>query len=144
MTHIAPSFVPPAPRVLPEYLPILLRLLWARGSTLAHFTPRAFEVPTFRLTIFGQDILVVNDPEGVRHVLMANAANYRQPVIARRLLRPIVGNGLILSEGDVWKRQRRLLAPTFTPKSIGLLLPHFMKAGDGLRQLVAKSGLANL
>ena len=88
--------------------------------------------------------IVVNDPEGVRHVLTANAANYRRPSAVTRFARPLVGSGLFLAEGADWRRQRRLLAPTFTPGSIGLLLPHFRDAGLHLLHSVERSPRANL
>ena len=58
------------------------------------------------------------DPRVVHHVLVANAANYRKTPIARSLLEPILGRGLLTSEGDFWRRQRRIEAPAFHRKRI--------------------------
>lgn len=58
------------------------------------------------------------DPRIVHHVLVANAANYRKTPIARSLLEPILGRGLLTSEGDFWRRQRRIAAPAFHRKRI--------------------------
>jgi cytochrome P450 len=92
----------------------------------------------------GVETILVNDPEGVRHVLTTNAANYRRPYSVIRVARPLVGSGLFLAEGADWRRQRRLLAPTFTPASIGLLLPHFRDAGLHLLVAIEKSPRANV
>src|SRR5215211_2831861 len=46
--------------------------------------------------------------------------------LARRILRPLVGAGLLVSEGLDWRHQRRTLAPAFTPKAVGLLAPHMI------------------
>ena len=51
---------------------------------------------------------------------------------------------LFLAEGPDWRRQRRLLAPTFAPASIGLLLPHFRDAGLHLLRSLEESPRANL
>ncbi|HAD85174.1 MAG TPA: cytochrome P450, partial [Brevundimonas sp.] len=59
--------------------------------------------------------LVVSDPAGVRHVLTDNAANYVKGDLQRRVLGPMLADGLLLTEGEQWRRQRRIMAPLFTP-----------------------------
>jgi cytochrome P450 len=70
--------------------------------------------------------------------------NYRHPYSVTRVARPLVGSGVFLAEGADWRRERRLLAPTFTPASIGLLLPHFRDAGLHLLRSIERSSRANL
>ncbi|WP_205570681.1 cytochrome P450 [Brevundimonas naejangsanensis] len=60
-------------------------------------------------------ILVVSHPEGVRRVLTENAANYEKGDLQRRVLGPLLAEGLLLAEGEAWRRARRILAPLFTP-----------------------------
>ncbi|MNU37389.1 Pentalenene oxygenase [compost metagenome] len=59
--------------------------------------------------------LVVSDPAGVRHVLTDKAANYEKGDLQRRVLGPLLADGLLLTEGDQWRRARRIMAPLFTP-----------------------------
>jgi len=56
--------------------------------------------------------LLVNEPEGVKHVLVDNAKNYTK---SRNYdgLKLLLGQGLLTSEGDFWKKQRRLTQPAF-------------------------------
>jgi len=58
------------------------------------------------------DTWVVADPETIKRVLVSNHRNY---TIGRGLdrVRLLVGNGIIVSEGEVWKRQHRLMQPMF-------------------------------
>lgn len=60
-------------------------------------------------------IIVISHPEGVRHVLTDNAANYEKGALQRRVLGPLLADGLLLTEGETWRRARRILAPLFTP-----------------------------
>ncbi|MCA9689426.1 MAG: cytochrome P450, partial [Myxococcales bacterium] len=56
--------------------------------------------------------IVVNHPDDVRHVLITNQRNY----IKSRTYKPlslVLGSGLVTSEGELWKRQRRLVQPAF-------------------------------
>ena len=129
MTVQSLPFIPPAPTVHPKNLPVW-RLLWnLTRSSISVWPDYAFDALYIRNSVMGFKTIVVSDPAGVRHVMTANAANYRRPSAVTRFARPLGGSGLFLAEGADWRRQRRLLAPTFTPGSIGLLLPHFRDAG---------------
>ena len=95
-------------------------------------------------TTLGVTAVLVNDPEWVRHFLVTNMANYRRPSAVRRVAVPVGGDGLFLAEGADWKRQRRVLAPGFTPHSLDMLVPHFHAAADHLLQSLEGRGTANL
>jgi cytochrome P450 len=137
-------FVPPAPVVLEKDLP-LWRFLWnLTQSTVAIWPNRAFEAPTAKNRIMGLEFLIPNDPIAVRHVLITNPTNYRCPTAVRRIARPILGTGLVLADGDDWRRQRRLLAPAFTPANINLLLPHFQAAGLHMLHSIRNESKVNL
>jgi cytochrome P450 len=144
LTSHPSAFIPPAPRVYPKPLP-LWRLLWhLNRSSLAIWPDDAFDTLITKSRVMGVETLVANDPEAVRHVMVANGSNYGRPVSVRRVVHALGGSGLFLSEGTDWRRQRRLLAPSFTPASISLLLPHFQDAGLHLLHAIEKTREANL
>jgi cytochrome P450 len=55
-------------------------------------------------------------PQLVREVLVTRHKHFVRPEVLIGPLRQIDGNGLVLSEGEVWKRQRRLLQPAFSAR----------------------------
>jgi cytochrome P450 len=91
-------------------------------------TLRDSSIATWRAETYASDIeirrllwrktVVVNDPSGIKHVLLDNAANYRKSELSRRLLEPGLGRGLLTSEGETWRRHRRIMAPSFDHRSI--------------------------
>jgi cytochrome P450 len=86
-----------------------------------------------RGTLFGKQSMLVNDPEGVREIAAGDARGlFVKNNAARRLVRPIVGQGLLLSENEQWRKQRRMLAPVFTPAHVNLFLSHFNEAARSL------------
>lgn len=61
---------------------------------------------------------IINDPDAIGHVLLENAANYEKPALVKRILAPAVGWNLLVADGEVWREQRRLMAPVFTPAAV--------------------------
>jgi cytochrome P450 len=56
------------------------------------------------------------------------------------VLRPVLGEGLLIAEGRAWKHQRRTLAPAFTPRAVAPLVPHMIAATDAtIAKLLAAS-----
>jgi len=135
---------PPAPKVHSRDLPAW-RVVFEMGrSSIGVWSNRAFEQLYPRGRAFGLDTLLVNDPEGVRHVLTAPTGQYSRPVAFARLIRPLGGTGLLLAEGDAWRRQRRQMAPLFTPANLGALLPHFILASETMAEQLRAAQRANL
>ncbi len=70
-----------------------------------------------RLPVGHKSLHVFNRPEYAKHVLADNSANYRKGiglVHARRAL----GDGLLTSDGEVWRNQRRVIQPAFHPRRL--------------------------
>src|SRR5262245_37250717 len=64
------------------------------------------------------DVLVVWQPDHVKHVLQDRHAIYTKENLGYRVLKRFLGEGLVTSEGDLWLRQRRLMQPAFHHSSI--------------------------
>jgi cytochrome P450 len=66
-----------------------------------------------RLRLGPATLYLVAHPAGVQHVLQDRQTNYRKYDRLLDAIRPVAGNGLFSSEGDLWRRQRRLMQPAF-------------------------------
>lgn len=64
------------------------------------------------LRFFWKQILFVNHPDYIEDVLATRARDVVKD-IGQRADRPLIGNGLFLSEGSFWLRQRRMMQPAF-------------------------------
>lgn len=138
------ALTPPAPPVPATDLPTWRLVSRTLQSTLGVWPDYAFDVLVNKRTTLGIPGVLVNDPAWVRHVLGANAANYRRPPVVRRVGLPVGGDGLFFAEGADWRRQRRILAPSFTPASLDVLVPHFHEAALHLLRAVGDRNVANL
>ena len=123
---------PPAPQPLERPLGTVPLLFAMRRNPLGTWTRAHYEEPILHgESIIGR-ICVVNDPAGIRHVLVDNAANYLKDDLQQRLLGPGLAGGLLLAEDDMWRRQRRLLAPLFTPRAIAGYKPAMAQSAQWL------------
>src|ERR1700757_1765597 len=106
-----------------------------RDNTLATFPPEAFDEDIIAGRLLWRRRFIINEPNAIRHVLLDNAANYRKSELTRRLLEPGLGRGLLTSEGETWRRHRRIIAPAFDPRSTANYAPIMT---DVTEALVAK------
>jgi cytochrome P450 len=59
------------------------------------------------------DLVIINHPDFAQHILRDNARNYVKGGALNEAARGILGNGLVMSEGDYWRKQRRMMQPQF-------------------------------
>ena len=71
-----------------------------------------------RLPFPGIRAVVVNDPDVAQEVLVEKAKSFDKSDMLRFSLWNLAGEGLFTSNGDLWRRQRKLLAPLFTPRAL--------------------------
>lgn len=122
--------IPPSPPRAPETMTVLGRMKVMRDSVLATWGQRAYEEEIVQGRFFGRSSFILNTPEAIRHVLVDNYENYTRTPAGFRVLRPILGEGVLIAEGRAWKHQRRTLAPAFTPRAVTTLVPHMLAATD--------------
>ncbi|MEN3537583.1 cytochrome P450 [Microbispora sp. ZYX-F-249] len=70
-----------------------------------------------RLSIGPKSIYLFNHPDHAKHVLADNSAAYHKG-IGLREARRVIGDGLLTSEGELWRAQRRTIQPMFQNRRI--------------------------
>lgn len=72
----------------------------------------------FEVQVGPQKLVIVIHPEHVRHITITNAPNYEKLKSYDPVRKYIIGDGIVTSTGELWKRQRRLMAPFYTPRGV--------------------------
>ncbi|RMZ75108.1 hypothetical protein DV737_g5438, partial [Chaetothyriales sp. CBS 132003] len=106
----------------------------ARGAALSPMRAENFrkwmeEIPNEGLVlirqVFNRPVIIPTSPGNLKAVLNENVYDYTKPSNLVQVLRRVLGDGLILVEGDVHKFQRKHLQPSFHAKVIKELYPVF-------------------
>ncbi|MGB8332269.1 MAG: cytochrome P450, partial [Polyangiales bacterium] len=87
------------------------------SDQLAYMTAAAEYGPLSNLPILYEPYVLVRDPVLIQQCLTQGHTVMRKDRFTRELDR-VLGQGLVTSEGELWRRQRRLVAHAFIPKRI--------------------------
>lgn len=128
-------FVPPFPPRNSGPVPVWRGFVGERARTAVYgWSERAFTLPYIRRKVLGYNVHIPLEPEAVGRVLLDNAANYVKPDIVKTLLKPTIGRGLLSSDGELWREQRKIVAANFAPGAIDALIPVFAQAAKRAAQ----------
>lgn len=91
---------------------ILRRLIESRHNAIVAWPKFCYKRELVKFRVFRTSIFIVNHPPSVQWIMAANGKNYRKSQLNTQALKPLLGNGLFVSEGELWTRQRRVAAPS--------------------------------
>ncbi len=135
-----PAVAPPRPPVPTRLRTQVESFLVLRRNALELWGEAAYEDWVLPGRFLGRPQVLLNDPEAIRRVLVDNHENYRRNDGTRRVLRPVLGDGLFLAEGKAWRHQRRTIAPALAPRSMALLAGHVVAASAAKEEELAQLG----
>jgi cytochrome P450 len=134
--QVAAAFRPPAPVPHSKPLGAVRFVLTASRNPLEIWGQRAYREPIVAARWLGTPTFIVSDPTAIRHLLVENGANYAMQPLRQRVLRPLLRDGLLTAEGELWRRTRRSLAPIFAPRNIqalgGVMAEHAARFAEEL------------
>jgi cytochrome P450 len=111
----APALLAPGP----QGLPLVGSLFDLRRKGMLDFWVDAWRQygDVVRAQMGPMTIVQIVRPEHVQQVLVSNRENYVKG-FSHDTLRVPLGSGILTAEGEPWRTQRRLMAPTYTPKAV--------------------------
>ena len=98
----------------PKGLPILGLALDIRKDALGTLQRLAREYgDVVSMPVLGVSRVLVNRPDYIQQLLILDHAKLHKSTLTKLVVGPLLGQGLLISEGDFWRRQRRLAQPAF-------------------------------
>lgn len=106
----------------------------ARRSWLDMLYERSYQMKMGQVRLPGLDLFMVNEPAAVRRVMVEDYQQFPKHSLLHRILKPLLGNSIFTTNGDVWKRQRRLLDPAFGTARLKAVFPLMSVATHDMRK----------
>jgi cytochrome P450 len=123
------DFVPPFPERPKQPLSAFATLRLARRNFLAIWEERAFEWEVFSTRVLSRTLFVCNSPDTVASAFVERHESFeRKSPQMRHGLSPLLGDGLFISDGDTWRRRRRIVAPIVHVSHLPLFAPLMVQA----------------
>lgn len=92
---------------------LITTFLLKRRSWLDGLYAKSYKMRAGRVKMPGFDLFVVNDPKEVRKIMIDNVKEFPKSDMLHELLKPLLGVSIFTTNGEVWKKQRELLRPSF-------------------------------
>jgi cytochrome P450 len=109
--------------------PVPKQMLSLFDDDLLSMLPQAsYEQDVISLRKGKRPITIVNDPAIVKSILVDNATQFPKSDVMVAALKPLVGEGILISNGELWKRQRSMLEPAFAQMHVQAIFPHMAQA----------------
>lgn len=107
-------YIPPGPNPLSALAGLIRTAMGGEGNLLSLLPSSAYKVPVGKLGWSRRTILIVNDPALTRSVMTDPSGIYPKNDLMTGALAPLVGDSIFVSNGETWKRQRRMIDPAFS------------------------------
>ena len=122
-------YIPPFPPRPAAVYPPLRLLRTARENLLAIWPETTFRKEFFGHVMLRRALFVCNSPDTVKQVFVDDAANVeRKTPQQRHALKPLIGDGLFISDGAVWRERRKAVAPLTHISRLAELTPPMTQA----------------
>ncbi len=95
----------------------------SRGNAFEVIPLEAFEQPVYLAKSLLGKVLMVNDPEGVRRILLDNVANYPKNDLEIEFFSAMFGEGLLSAPYPKWRAHRKVMAPSFGTRTVDSYAP---------------------
>jgi len=128
----APALYPPTVTPPKEVLPLHKFVVRFLRNPLLALPQAAYEDPILTLDTGRSQTAWVVDPELVEDVLIRRAAIFHKSPVEKRVFRRTIRDGVISSEGALWRWQRRTMAPLFRPADVLTYVPSMAQPAEDL------------
>src|SRR5258708_3838764 len=115
----------------PKGHPLVGSLPERNKSPLGFFMDVAREFGDVVRIKFGPRLVhLICHPDHIKYVLQDNNRNYGRQARGYTMMRMLIGQGLVTSEGDFWLRQRRIAQPAFHRQRVAAFSTIIVKATE--------------
>ena len=127
------DYRPPAPAPPSTRLSLAARWLKGRQCTISYLAAKSYDSKLGHVRLPGQDLYTVCEPGLVRRILIEQWERFPKNRALARVLKPLLGEGVVISSGELWKMQRRMIDPAFEEVRLKDVFPLMLEAVDAMQ-----------
>ncbi|MEM7568862.1 MAG: cytochrome P450 [Pseudomonadota bacterium] len=131
-------YTPPHPRPLGELAALVRTAREGEGNLLGLLPREVYSAAQMNIGYSRRQIHIVNDPQLVRELMTSRADAFPKSDLMVGALAPLVGNSLFVSHGDIWRRQRRMIDPSFSHMHVSRAFSAMQGAVDDYEALLGQ------
>jgi len=132
------DFIPPFPPPLDKRPTLWDLATKGQRCPLSVLTKRTYRMKLGESRFFGRKRYLVVEPQLVKQIINERDGKYPKSNLMWRAFSPVIGNSILVSNGETWKRQRKLLEPAFTAARIQDAFPRMLgPAQDMIKRLAS-------
>jgi cytochrome P450 len=128
------DFVPPKPKPHARKLSPFRRILKVRHSSISVLYDRSYSMQLGEVWTPSRKCYFVNQPELVHRVLIKEADRFPKSIAMGSMLEFLMGTGVFVSNGELWRKQRRMLDPAFDQARIRDVFPLMRAASEEMAE----------
>lgn len=124
----------PMPAIRKKRPSPLTRIIKGRHSSLDVLFERSYSMKMGEFAGVRRRFYFLAQPDIIDRILSEDVAKYPKSNLMGTILYQILGNGVFVSNGEAWKRQRRMMNPAFEFARISEVFPLMMQAAEAMKE----------
>lgn len=132
------AYTPPHPRPLSELAALVRTAREGEGNLLGLLPREVYSADQMNIGFSRRQIHIVNTPSLVRDIMTSRADEFPKSDLMVGALEPLVGESLFVSHGEKWRRQRRMIDPSFSHMHVSRAFAAMRGAVDDYEALLAR------
>jgi cytochrome P450 len=129
-----PLIMGPMPEIRKTRPSPLVRVMKGRHSSLDVLFERSYSMKMGEFSGIRRKFYFLTQPDIVNRILSEDVERYPKSNLMGTILYQILGNGVFVSNGETWKRQRRMMNPAFEFARISEVFPLMMEAAEAMKE----------
>lgn len=134
------GFVPPKPVPHEKKLNPLRRFFVTMHNSLDSLYARSYRMKLGDVRMVGRTMYFVNQPDLVSRVLLGDVERYPKSDLMATMLELLLGQSIFVSNGELWKQQRRMMDPAFDITRIKAIFPLMRESADAMAARLLEGG----
>jgi cytochrome P450 len=124
--------IPPKPEAQPKKLNPLARFFKSLHSSTAPLYANSYSMKLGEVKLPLRTMYFVNQPDLVQKILLGDVDRYPKSDLMATMLELLLGESIFVSNGELWKQQRRMMDPAFEATRIKAIFPLMKEAVDAM------------